>query len=278
MATSADTHRSKRKRAASRCARSRGALQARRPSEAGGPADASTEGDDIETHIYRTVFDSVMSQRLAPGTKLPEAALCELFGVSRSMVRKVLQRLAHDHIVELRPNRGAIVAVPTREETRQIFEARRALEAAIVALAAERATKADLSALRAQLHEEHQAVHRFDQPAWARLASSFHLRLAELAAQSHPAAPPGGERVALLADRGAARAARQCVLRTRRACAHRRLHRARRRRRRGALMDRHLRELEQHLAGGAPPSTAWRGCWAWPDRSAGDLPGAASSS
>jgi DNA-binding GntR family transcriptional regulator len=46
---------------------------------------------------------------------------------------------------------------------------------------AERATKADLSALRAQLHEEHHAVHRFDQPAWARLASSFHLRLAELA-------------------------------------------------------------------------------------------------
>ena len=109
------------------------------------------EGDDVEGRIYRTVFDSVMSQRLTPGTKLPEAALCELFGVSRSLVRKVLQRLAHDHIVQLRPNRGAIVAVPTREETRQIFEARRALEAAIVALAAERATKADLSALRAQL-------------------------------------------------------------------------------------------------------------------------------
>ncbi len=44
-----------------------------------------------------------MQQRLAPGTKLPESQLCELFGVSRSVVRKVLQRLAHDHIVELRP-------------------------------------------------------------------------------------------------------------------------------------------------------------------------------
>ena len=54
-----------------------------------------------------------MSQRLAPGTKLPEATLCELFGVGRSVVRKVLQKLAHDHIVQLRPNRGAIVAVPT---------------------------------------------------------------------------------------------------------------------------------------------------------------------
>lgn len=149
-----------------------------RPSGALAPLD---EGDDVESRIYRAVFESVMSQRLTPGTKLPEASLCTLFGVSRSVVRKVLQRLAHDHIVQLRPNRGAIVAVPTPEETRQIFEARRALEAAIVTLVAERATAADLGALRAQLQQEHGAVHRFDQPAWARLASTFHLRLAELA-------------------------------------------------------------------------------------------------
>ena len=57
----------------------------------------------------------------------------------------------------------------------------RALEAAIVTLVAERATAADLAALRSQLQQEHTAVHRFDQPAWARLASGFHLQLAELA-------------------------------------------------------------------------------------------------
>ncbi len=138
------------------------------------------ESGDVEERIYRAVFDSVMSQRLKPGTKLPEAPLCELFQVSRSVVRKVLQKLEHDHIVQLRPNRGAIVAVPTREETRQIFEARRALEAAIVHLVTERATARDLKALREQLRAEHEAMHRYDQPAWARLASAYHLRLAEL--------------------------------------------------------------------------------------------------
>src|SRR5690349_20971349 len=74
-----------------------------------GGAAANNEGNgDIEERIFRSVFEGVASQRLAPGTKLPEASLCELFGVSRALVRKVLQRLAHDHIVELRPNRGAI--------------------------------------------------------------------------------------------------------------------------------------------------------------------------
>lgn len=146
------------------------------------PAPAlATVDEDIEARIYRAVFEGVTRQRLAPGTKLPEAALCELFGVSRALVRKVLQRLAHDHIVQLRPNRGAIVAKPSPEETRQIFEARRALEAALVRMAVRNATQAEVAELRRHLKEEHAAMHRHTQPEWARLASAFHLRLARLA-------------------------------------------------------------------------------------------------
>ncbi len=146
----------------------------------GGALAQVVESDAVEDRIYKAVFEGVMGQRLAPGTKLPEASLCEVFGTTRSTVRRVLQRLAHDHIVQLRPNRGAIIAVPTPEETRQIFEARRELEAAVVRLAAARVTRTDLAALRAKLAQEHEAMHRFDQPAWARLASGFHLHLAEL--------------------------------------------------------------------------------------------------
>ncbi|MNV85941.1 transcriptional regulator NanR [compost metagenome] len=47
-------------------------------------------------------------------------------------------------------------------------------------LATRHATPEDIASLRQQLEEEHHAMHRFTQPAWARLASAFHLRLAEL--------------------------------------------------------------------------------------------------
>jgi DNA-binding GntR family transcriptional regulator len=137
-------------------------------------------GDNIETRIYNTIFESVMSQRLTPGTKLPESTLCELFDVSRATVRKVLQKLAHNHIVDLHHNRGAVVAAPTPEEKHQIFEARRALEAAIVRLAATHAKRTDIAALRAQLKKEHEATHRLAQPEWSRLASSFHLQLVKI--------------------------------------------------------------------------------------------------
>lgn len=150
------------------------------PVRPGGALAQVGDGDDVEARIYRAVFDSVMSQRLTPGTKLTESSLCSVFGVGRSVVRKVLQLLAHDHIVQLRPNRGAIVAVPTVEETRQIFEARRVLEAGIVQLVVRHATAADLTALKQQLAQERDAMHRCRQPDWARLASGFHLRLAAL--------------------------------------------------------------------------------------------------
>ena len=148
------------------------------PAEAVPAPDAT---DDVETRMYRTVFDSVLNQRLKPGTKLPEASLCELFGTSRSVVRKVLQQLAHDHVVELQPNRGARIAMPSPEEAQQVFEARRALESAIVALATQRATRRDLADLRRQLGKEHSAMHTADPVTWARMASSFHHRLARLA-------------------------------------------------------------------------------------------------
>lgn len=143
--------------------------------------DRSDTGEALVQRIYQTVFESVMSQRLTPGTKLPEAALCKLFDAGRTTIQKALQKLAHDHIVELRPNRGAIVAMPSAEETRQIFEARRALEAAILPLAVNNATKKDIAALRRLLDEEHAAMHTYRQTDWARLATRFHLRIAELA-------------------------------------------------------------------------------------------------
>lgn len=146
----------------------------------GGALVEVQDSGSVEDRIYKAVFEGVMAQRLAPGTKLPEAGLCELFQVGRATVRQVLQRLAHDHIVQLRPNKGAIIAVPTIEETRQIFEARRELEASVIRLASQRITKRNLLVLRQKLAEEHQAMHRFDQPGWARLASGFHLYLAEL--------------------------------------------------------------------------------------------------
>ena len=84
-------------------------------------------------------------------------------------------------MVELRPTRGAIVATPTPEETLQIFEARRALDAAIVRLTMQKAQQDDFERLRNHLRREYASMHKVDQPSRVRLASAFHLELAAIA-------------------------------------------------------------------------------------------------
>ena len=138
----------------------------------------------IDKKIYDAVFNAVMSQRLPPGTKLTEAHFCELFKVSRTIVRKALQRLAHAHIVVLKPNHGATVASPTPEETREIFTARRGIEAAIMPLAIARANKAQSARLRKIAHDEHAAFDGGDRANWISLGGAFHIALAELAGNS----------------------------------------------------------------------------------------------
>ena len=131
--------------------------------------------------VYRSVAEAIFEQRLAPGTKLTEDALGEIFGVSRTVIRKVLLRLAHDKVIEIRPNRGAVVARPTIAEARQVFEARRVVEAAIVAASCKTATGRTVARLRALVEEERRAHARGDRRGWIRLSGAFHLELAELA-------------------------------------------------------------------------------------------------
>lgn len=134
----------------------------------------------VDLRIYRAVVNAVMSHRLPPGTRLGEADFCELYQVSRTTVRKALQRLAHDHIIELRPNRGAVVASPSPGEARDVFAARRALEREIVPLVVKNATPASLRAIRAAMEAEEQARSKGDRASWIRLGGEFHLLLAEL--------------------------------------------------------------------------------------------------
>jgi DNA-binding GntR family transcriptional regulator len=131
--------------------------------------------------VYAAVHAAIQDHRLVPGTKLKELTLAELFGVSRAVVRKVLERLAHMRLVELRPNRVALVATPSAEESRQIFHARRTIETAIAALAAERAAPRDIAALRHGIAAERQAYDAGDVRGSLQHAIEFHRRLAAIA-------------------------------------------------------------------------------------------------
>ena len=145
------------------------------------PSKAPPDPRSAEDQVYAAVHAAIQDHRLVPGTKLKEVTLAELFGVSRAVVRKVLERLAHMRLVDLRPNRVALVATPSAEESRQIFHARRTIESAIAALAAERATPRDIAALRHGVAAERDAYAAGNLRGGLQHAIEFHRRVAAIA-------------------------------------------------------------------------------------------------
>ena len=138
-------------------------------------------GRAAEDRVFNAVLNAVLDHRLAPGTKLVERDLSELLGASRGAVRAALARLGHNLLVELRPNRGAVIANPSAEETRDVFEARRVIESAVVQRLARTVTPKELAELRAFVAEEQKAYERGDRRTGQRLSIRFHKVLSELA-------------------------------------------------------------------------------------------------
>lgn len=129
--------------------------------------------------IYDRIMASVLDHRLPPGTRLTEDKLAQIFGVSRTLIKPVLVRLANEHIVTLAPNKGATIATPTQQESREVFEARRLIEPVLLSHFMQQATAADINVLSQLLDDETQAQHAKDMRTAIRLSGEFHLHIAK---------------------------------------------------------------------------------------------------
>ncbi len=131
--------------------------------------------------IHQRVLTAIEEHRLRPGTKLGEERLAGVFGVSRTQIRQVIERLAHDNIVTVQPNRGAFVSSPTVEEAREVFAARRLIEPELIRQATRSVTTADIRRLRAHVTKESAARSANDKRAIIRLSGEFHQLIADIA-------------------------------------------------------------------------------------------------
>ncbi|MCZ4330510.1 GntR family transcriptional regulator [Castellaniella denitrificans] len=130
--------------------------------------------------IYQRIQTGILERRLLPGAKLAEERLAEVTGVSRTKIRQVLARLAHERVVTLIPNRGAYVARPSVEEAREMFETRRLIEPALVAKLCLQATPENIAVLREHIAKEQLARQKDDLRSIIRLSGEFHIHLVDM--------------------------------------------------------------------------------------------------
>jgi DNA-binding GntR family transcriptional regulator len=129
--------------------------------------------------IYTGLRLAILEQVLQPGTKLPEDAIGEQFRASRTVVRRALELLAGEELVEIRVNRGAVVAKPSLAEARDVFSVRQDVEQLVIRRLCGRLTGAQVKRLQMQIKAEEKA-HRGGRPEYIRHAAEFHLILAEM--------------------------------------------------------------------------------------------------
>ncbi|QDY71065.1 GntR family transcriptional regulator [Qingshengfaniella alkalisoli] len=147
-------------------------------------ANPSSNGKETRSQadaISAALTSAIHRHRIAPGTKLGEEDLADIYGVSRTIIRSVLHGLAHLQLVEIHRNRGAFVASPSIGEAHEVFEARALVEPMLARRAAVRASANDLELLRKHIEEEHAALAQQDAGRALHLSGLFHIEMARIA-------------------------------------------------------------------------------------------------
>src|SRR6266516_5687141 len=127
----------------------------------------------LRQSVYEALVELVVAGRLRPGQHLVETELARQLGVSRQPVREALHRLEAEGWVDLRPNQGAFVHVPTDQEVDQLLDVRELLEVETTRLAARAVTADQVARLRAICRDGEAAVASGDTERFVTLNNSF---------------------------------------------------------------------------------------------------------
>lgn len=104
-------------------------------------------GEKTSMSVARLLQEAIISGDLPPGKRLGEESLARRFGVSRTPIREALLILHNERLIDMPPNRPAVVRRFTAEDLREMHSLRAVLEGYAARTAAERLTDADLARL-----------------------------------------------------------------------------------------------------------------------------------
>jgi DNA-binding GntR family transcriptional regulator len=102
----------------------------------------------LRQQVLENIRAAIAVGQLAPGHRLVERELCEITGVSRTLIREALRQLESEGLVEVIANKGPIVATIDARQARDVFQLRAELEGLASRLFAELDTDDQMKALQ----------------------------------------------------------------------------------------------------------------------------------
>lgn len=127
-----------------------------------------------KAHCADDLRARILTLDIAPGSDLDEATLAEDYGISRTPLREVLQRLAGGGYVRLEENRGAKVESMDLATMRMFFQTAPVIYCSVASQAAEHRTSAQLDDLKDTQRRFAAAAKTGDARGAALLNHAFH--------------------------------------------------------------------------------------------------------
>lgn len=132
------------------------------------------------TDIFETLRQRICLLDYLPGTVLREAALAKEFGISRTPIRAVLQKLEHSALVAVRDGVGTIVTDLDATELKDIYEMRQKIAELIGVLSPHDITHADEQAAMALLERAKRLVKEYSASEYWQINHAQHALIADL--------------------------------------------------------------------------------------------------
>ncbi|HKX54959.1 MAG TPA: GntR family transcriptional regulator [Xanthomonadales bacterium] len=107
----------------------------------------------LQSEVVSRLREEIVEGIWEPGMRLQERVLCERYGVSRSPLREACRVIAAEGLLELQPNRGAVVTRPTLTDAIEYMEIVVALQTAAIRKACELASEEQLARI-GKLHQQ----------------------------------------------------------------------------------------------------------------------------
>ncbi len=129
----------------------------------------------LEEKIYSLLEEAILSGEYKRGEGLTEMSVCKKLGASRTPVRAAFHRLSEDGLIDIKPNRGAVVVGVTESDLIDTYKIRMRLEGLSSAMAAERMTAEQKAELRENVELAEFYLQKGNTEKLKELDTSFHL-------------------------------------------------------------------------------------------------------
>lgn len=127
--------------------------------------------------IYEQILERICLLEYPPGAMLSENALATEYGVSRSVMRRVLWKLEQDGLINISKGSGAVVTAVDIKSLKEVYVVRQKLIELVGESRPVRVTDDIITSLEALLPQIQQIRGQYNPRALARLYYTFHLQM-----------------------------------------------------------------------------------------------------